>query len=105
MSSLCFTGDNSNGHSHSGNVTITIDLWDGASWINVFETLLEDSEEIQLSSVSVDFTNIASVSMLRIASDPGQGTTFHGMDELFFHFGCDVQGPLVKGCFIKSENY
>jgi hypothetical protein len=104
VSALCFSGSGT-GHTHEPPAAImTIDLWDGSQWVNVYTQSLPE-DDFFLNSINVSFPPIASVSQLRIASDPEQDNTFHDMRDVVIHFTCPVPSTVIKACFHRNEAY
>jgi hypothetical protein len=75
---------------------LTIDLYDDSidNWVTVWSYTLnnpnydgDDSPDLYFpGNIDVTFTNITSVSGIRMYSDPGQGQTYHDFDGLTFNF-------------------
>jgi hypothetical protein len=89
---------NATAHVHSDyeSSDLSIDLYDDSidNWVTVWSYTLnnpnydgDNSPDLYFpGNIDVTFTNITSVSGIRVTSDPGSGQTYHDWDGLVFNF-------------------
>ena len=76
-----------------GASVVSIDLYDGASWVTVWSASLGAEAYYSLGGLSVRFAS-QSVSGVRVRSAPGLSPTFEGWDGVVFHFGRRSSGSV-----------
>ena len=65
---------------------VSIDLYDGSSWVSVWSASLGAEAYYSLGGLSVRFAS-QSVSGVRVRSAPGLNPTFEGWSDVVIHFG------------------
>ena len=76
-----------------GASVVSIDLYDGASWVTVWSASLGAEAYYSLGGLSVRFAS-QSVSGVRVRSAPGLSPTFEGWEDVVFHFGRRSSGSV-----------
>ncbi|MEC7262087.1 MAG: hypothetical protein VXV71_06620, partial [Candidatus Thermoplasmatota archaeon] len=72
---------------------VSIDLFDGSSWVGVWSASLGADAYYSLGGLSVRFGRQA-VAGVRVRSDPGLGPTFEGWGGVTMHFGTRASGAV-----------
>jgi hypothetical protein len=74
-------GSNAHGHSHSGNMTLFIDMYNPttSAWVNAVTIPLVSGQENYFAGQSYTFASISKVSAIRFRSTVDQGYTYHEM--------------------------
>ena len=72
---------------------VSIDLYDGSSWVSVWSASLGAEAYYSLGGLSVRFAS-QSVSGVRVRSAPGLNPTFEGWSDVVIHFGRRSSGSV-----------
>jgi hypothetical protein len=95
-------------HSHEDSTTVTIEIYNGSSLVQVFEKYLDSGyKEIQIPDIKLCFPE-TTVSGIRFSASPGPDYGFHNMDELCIQFGTAEQAlfvPLIQKSKEKTRWY
>ena len=72
---------------------VSLDLYDGSSWVSVWSASLGAEAYYSLGGLSVRF-GVQSVSGMRLRSAPGLSPTFEGWSDVVVHFGRRSSGSV-----------
>jgi hypothetical protein len=76
--------------SGNGSVDIGIDLFNGTTWVNIYQATIPDGGTVFMSSISNINFAVMSVEGIRFTSSPPQNQTYHSFYDSSF---CDGQCP------------